>query len=760
MNKLLTAASALLVGISLAHAATLTWDSNGAAAPNPQDGAGAWDLASANWYNGSSNVAWTGGNDAVSGCGGTAGTVSLGSGIVVQCVTFASVSNGNYTLSQNSLTLTGTPTVTVNVDATVNSALAGSPAWTKAGSGTLTLGSSNTFSGALTVSAGTLWAKHTNALGGAASILTVADGASLVLDAASGTFDKPLNLSGSGTASNGVLATTAASGALIVGNSSPSNRVTLAADSVVAVNGTSLQVNRIITGSGKLIKRGSGTLLLAATNDYTGETLIEEGKIQLSNNAGLGSTAVGTVVSSGATLDLRQYQIGEEAVTIQGSGVGSTGAIVSTYFYTTAGSLKYLSLAGDATAGGTYDWSVGSSGSQLNLNGYTLTKIGSMTLTLSGTTVANGSILVNAGTLALATPATIGGSGTITVNAGATLYTTAGLGTITKPTSLNGGTVEGANGWVGRVLVNAATGNTFHASGSGGLGVYDGLGGTGNVSKTGSYSLYIQGDSSEFSGKLTVTAGAVCFNSAAAGSAAATWEITGGSLLLNAGSMNVQLGALTGTGGSLYNYAGGNGTFTIGGNGASTTYAGTITNGSGSLGITKVGSGTLTLTKTNTYSGATTVSGGALLVNGAHPSSAVTVQSGGTLGGTGSVNAVTVQQGGALAPGSGGIGTLSATTVTLESGGIVDWQYGATASDLIAVSGTLTLPSNAVIVVSAGGLEMPDEVPVFSYNTLAGATNLEGWTVNGADSYGLRIDSANKKVVLRFLAEGPVYEVK
>jgi len=78
------------------------------------------------------------------------------------------------------------------------------------------------------------------------------------------------------------------------------------------------------------------------------------------------------------------------------------------------------------------------------------------------------------------------------------------------------------------------------------------------------------------------------------------------------------------------------------------TFAGVI---SGSGGLIKQGSGLFTLTGTNDYTGATTVAGGNLRVNGS-VASAVTVQAGGTLSGTGSVGGlVTVQSGGTLSAG-------------------------------------------------------------------------------------------------------------
>ncbi len=101
-------------------------------------------------------------------------------------------------------------------------------------------------------------------------------------------------------------------------------------------------------------------------------------------------------------------------------------------------------------------------------------------------------------------------------------------------------------------------------------------------------------------------------------------------------------------------------TLSIGNNNASTTYSGVM---SGAGGIRKIGSGILTLSGSNTFSGSTVINAGTLLVNGSINNSAVSVNSGGTLGGTGRIassgaNGLAANSGSVIAPGDGGIGTL------------------------------------------------------------------------------------------------------
>ena len=137
-----------------------------------------------------------------------------------------------------------------------------------------------------------------------------------------------------------------------------------------------------------------------------------------------------------------------------------------------------------------------------------------------------------------------------------------------------------------------------------------------------------------------------------------------------------------------------------------------ITNGaaiSGSGRLIQLGSGTLKLTSSNTFSGGTTISNGTLLVNNTTGSGtgtgAVTVTSTGTLGGTG-VIAGPVAVNGTLAPGSPdtgvGVGTLTVSNnLVVNAGAVLAYELGA-ASDKTVVSSNLTL-TGTLNVSNAGG---------------------------------------------------------
>jgi autotransporter-associated beta strand protein len=138
-------------------------------------------------------------------------------------------------------------------------------------------------------------------------------------------------------------------------------------------------------------------------------------------------------------------------------------------------------------------------------------------------------------------------------------------------------------------------------------------------------------------------------------------------------------------------------TLALGGTNAGiNTFAGTIGNG-GNLALLKDGSTTWRLTGTNTYTGATTVQAGRLIVDGSVANSTVTVQSGATLSGSGTLGGLIVSSGGTIAPGnSPGTQTVSGNAVW-NAGGNYNWEiYNATGGagtgwDLLNITGTLDL---------------------------------------------------------------------
>ncbi|HIE0193264.1 TPA: S8 family serine peptidase, partial [Serratia marcescens] len=119
---------------------------------------------------------------------------------------------------------------------------------------------------------------------------------------------------------------------------------------------------------------------------------------------------------------------------------------------------------------------------------------------------------------------------------------------------------------------------------------------------------------------------------------------------------------------------------------------------SGHGGLTKQGIGTLVLTGNNTYAGPTLVNQGRLAINGSVTSD-VSVQSGGIVGGSGTVGSLTARRGGTVAPGNS-IGTLNvAGNVSFEPGSRYAVEVGPNGqSDRIQSSGSATIGGGEVAV--------------------------------------------------------------
>lgn len=197
---------------------------------------------------------------------------------------------------------------------------------------------------------------------------------------------------------------------------------------------------------------------------------------------------------------------------------------------------------------------------------------------------------------------------------------------------------------------------------------------------------------------------------------------TGATLQLNIGNNRMNIEGLNG-GGTVYNYFGANSLY-VGNNNTSGSFSGTIYQKSGVvLSFVKTGIGTQTLSGANSYTGTTTVSGGTLLINGTSTGSAFTVtNSGSVLGGTGKItpgasHALTVGSGAIVAPGSGGIGTLTvdlsnaSDTATFLSGAKFTFELAAPgSSDELAFTGLtlsvadVTFNGNVIDFTNAGGL--------------------------------------------------------
>ena len=129
------------------------------------------------------------------------------------------------------------------------------------------------------------------------------------------------------------------------------------------------------------------------------------------------------------------------------------------------------------------------------------------------------------------------------------------------------------------------------------------ISGTGSVMQAGTGTTILSGTNT-YSGVTTVSAGTL--QAGSAGALSPNSDFTVNATLDLAGNSST-IGSLAGSG-TVTNLTGLAVTLNAGGDNLSTTFSGTLVNGSGTLALTKSGTGTMILTGANTYTGGTTIS--------------------------------------------------------------------------------------------------------------------------------------------------------
>lgn len=155
---------------------------------------------------------------------------------------------------------------------------------------------------------------------------------------------------------------------------------------------------------------------------------------------------------------------------------------------------------------------------------------------------------------------------------------------------------------------------------------------------TGAKSITFSGDNSGFTGSFTQNNDGnnrTAFNTASTGSSSAAWVLNrdvAGGIALNFGAGTIHFGSLAG-GAQIRNNGASTSTVSVGALNTSTTFSGGFRSNTGTtnIALSKVGTGTLTLSGSNLHTAATTVNNGTLYLTGTLPNSDLIVNSSGTL---------------------------------------------------------------------------------------------------------------------------------
>ncbi len=379
----------------------------------------------------------------------------------------ARAAHGTFTVDADS-----TFTVTSELDETTATSNWNGSKLTKQGDGTLILSNTGNDYGDTVIDGGILAAKDAASLG--TGDVTIAESATLALS--QGTLDN--NVTGEGQ-----IVKSGSDELIVTGDNNYSGGTTISGGTLTADHADSLgsgdidnsgvlkvgegELENTLSGTGSLVKTGTGELTLNGDNDYSGGTTIDDG-VLIANHAD--SLGTGAIDNSGV------LQVGEGELKNTLSGTGSLVKIGT----------------GELTLNGDNDYSGGTTISDGTLIAASVNALGSGDIDNSGVLQVGEGELKN----------TLFGSGSL-VKTGTGELTLSGDNTYSGGTTISGGTLIAAS-------VNALGSGDIDNSGV--LKVGEGelkntLSGSGSLVKTGTGELTLSGDNNTYSGDTTIADG-------------------------------------------------------------------------------------------------------------------------------------------------------------------------------------------------------------------------------------------------------------
>ncbi|MGW1422965.1 autotransporter outer membrane beta-barrel domain-containing protein [Bradyrhizobium manausense] len=439
-----------------------------------------------------------------------------------------------------------------------------------------------------------------------------------------------------------------------------------------------------VTANSTFANNGTGHLLVSG-GDFTGLTALTNNStsasaIQISVNRTLGATSianyVGTFTNNGT-------------VTTTAGIMNAAGATFNSTGTVNGGLTNY----GTVNAGGT-------------INGGIANQTGG-NFTVTGNLLSNGA--VTAGDLAyfIVSGGDITGISTFTNNAGSMIYSTQiGAGrTLTAANVVNNGimivygTVNATNSFANAVGANIVVDTTGRINGS--------------IDAAGGY-IQLYG---AINGNVTLLSNLATMNSYG-GSVSGRVDLASIGARVYSTSGGATYGSLAGVAFTQVDVGGF--TLMVGSDNSDSTFAGSIT---GTGNFVKTGSGTMSLSgDSGTYAGTTTVNDGTLMVSGSLAASAMTVNNGGALWGSGTVGATQVNAGGLLAPGSLTPGTsMTLTSLAMQSGAAYLVLVDPTTSTFANVTGNASLGGATVGASFAPGSYIAKQYTILKAGSITGA---------------------------------------